>query len=105
MALLFAEVAEKYLQCNQEDESKLSSKVSDLFDVIDNPDGLVENEENSLPQETFIASVANEYYQKSIADINNTTIGNKAVRRKNFQQIMKESFFYGANRFGNNFIA
>ena len=101
MTLLFAEVAEKYANKTQEDE-KLSANVSDLFDVIDNPEGLVEE---GLPQETFIASVANEYYQKSIADINNTTIGNKAVRRKNFQQIMKESFFYGANRFGNNFIA
>lgn len=101
MTLLFAEVAEKYANKTQEDE-KLSANVSDLFDVIDNPEGLVEE---GLPQETFIASVANEYYKKSIADINNTTIGNKAVRRKNFQQIMKESFFYGANRFGNNFIA
>ena len=58
----------------------------------------MENEIKTLKSEL-------EYYQKSIADINNTTIGNKAVRRKNFQQIMKESFFYGANRFGNNFIA
>ena len=101
MTLLFAEVAEKYANKTQEDE-KLSANVSDLFDVIDNPEGLVEE---GLPQETFIASAANEYYKKSIEDINNTTIGNKAVRRKNFQQIMKESFFYGANRFGNNFIA
>ena len=31
--------------------------------------------------------------------------GNKVRRKRNLQQAMKESFFYGANRFGNNFIA
>lgn len=106
MALLFAEAAEKYAaQKYQDDDTKLSAKVNDLFDVIDNPDGLIEQDDDTLPQQTFMASVANEYYKKSIEDINNTKIGNKAVRKKNFQQIMKESFFYGANRFGNNFIA
>jgi len=35
----------------------------------------------------------------------NTIVGNKLKRKRNLQQIMKESFFYGANRFGNNFIA
>lgn len=103
MALLFSDVAEEYAHKFQAHEDKLSANVSDLFDVIDNPEGLIEDD--TLPQETFISSVANEYYKKSIEDINNTQIGNKAVRRKNFQQIMKESFFYGANRFGNNFIA
>ncbi len=108
MALLFANVAEQYaMKKHEEDDAvKLSSKVSDLFDVIDNPDGTVkEIGDGEPPQKMFMTSVATEYYKKSIEDINNTKIGNKAVRRKNFQQIMKESFFYGANRFGNNFIA
>ena len=26
-------------------------------------------------------------------------------RKRNLQQVMQESFFYGSNRFGNNFIA
>ena len=106
MALLFAEAAEKYAaKMNEEDNVTLSAKVSDLFDVIDNPDGTCDSFNGMTPQKVFVSSVANEYYKKSINDINNTKIGNKAVRKKNFQQIMKESFFYGANRFGNNFIA
>ena len=110
MALLFANVAEQYAMKKHEEENdtvKLSTKVSDLFDVIDNPEGTAGNDKctDEPPQKVFMTSVANEYYKKSIEDINNTKIGNKAVRRKNFQQIMKESFFYGANRFGNNFIA
>ena len=106
MTLLFADAAEKYVaHMNGEDDTQLSSKVSDLFDVIDNPEGLINTDDDIPPQCSFVASVASEYYKKSIEDINNTKIGNKAVRKKNFQQIMKESFFYGANRFGNNFIA
>ena len=107
MALLFANVAEQFAMKKHEEEDvvKLSSKVSDLFDVIDDTDGTESKYDGIAPQKMFMTSVANEYYKKSIEDINNTKIGNKAVRRKNFQQIMKESFFYGANRFGNNFIA
>ena len=105
MALLFANVVKEYeSKKNAEDTVSLSTQVSDLFDVIDNTTQTKETNE-ILPQKMFVTSVADEYYKKSIEDINNTTVGNKAVRRKNFQQIMKESFFYGANRFGNNFIA
>ena len=104
MALLFAEAAERYAAKQFDSDNELSAKVSDLFDVIDNPPSEGQSEDVA-PQKMFMTSVANEYYKKSIEDINNVAIGNKAVRRKNFQQIMKESFFYGANRFGNNFIA
>ena len=104
MALLFAEAAERYATKQFDSDNELSAKVSDLFDVIDNPPSEGQSED-VVPQKMFMTSVANEYYKKSIEDINNVAIGNKAVRRKNFQQIMKESFFYGANRFGNNFIA
>ena len=105
MALLFANVVKEYeSKKNAEDTVSLSTQVSDLFDVIDDTPQTKETNE-ILPQKMFVTSVADEYYKKSIEDINNTTVANKAVRRKNFQQIMKESFFYGANRFGNNFIA
>ena len=105
MALLFANVVKEYeSKKNSKDTVSLSNQVSDLFDVIDDTPQTKETNE-ILPQKMFVTSVADEYYKKSIEDINNTTVGNKAVRRKNFQQIMKESFFYGANRFGNNFIA
>ena len=123
MALLFSNVAEQYVNksktmVEEEEEKKvLSTKVSALFAELDEDDDDFEEdtvtqsvlqtvgEERVLPQKMFMTSVANQYYQKSIEDINNTKIGNKAVRKKNFQQVMKESFFYGANRFGNNFIA
>ena len=53
----------------------------------------------------YISSLTTALYAKSVDDIANTQIGNKLKRKKNFQQIMQQSFFYGANRFGNNFIA
>ncbi len=53
----------------------------------------------------YITSLVSSCYQKSIEDIENTHVGNSIKRKRNLKQIMKESFFYGANRFGNNFIA
>ena len=50
-------------------------------------------------------SLVTSCYAKSVEDIANTKVGNKIVRKRNLQQVMQESFFYGANRFGNNFIA
>ena len=105
MALLFANIAEEYAaRKSEEDTVTLSNNVSELFDVIDDAPQIKERSDVP-PQKLFVTSIADEYYKKSIGDINNTKVGNKAVRKKNFQQIMKESFFYGANRFGNNFIA
>ncbi len=54
---------------------------------------------------TVSTSLVSGLYTKSVEDIANTNVGNKIVRKRNLQQVMKESFFYGANRFGNNFIA
>ena len=42
---------------------------------------------------------------ENILDIENTKVGNKKIRKRSLQQVMQESFFYGSNRFGNNFIA
>ena len=53
----------------------------------------------------YLTSLASSQYKKSVEDIENTNFGDKLTRRRNLQQIMQESFFYGANRFGNNFIA
>ena len=53
----------------------------------------------------YINSLVTSCYQKSVDEIANTKVGNKVVRTRNLQQVMKESFFYVANRFGNNFIA
>lgn len=121
MALLFADVVARYnAEKNGEDTNKLTNKVADFLDGIDsdNPTteaarggGLTEYSgptstlKQILPQSVFMASVASEYYTKAKDDIANTKVGNKTVRKKNFKQVMQESFFYGSNRFGNNFIA
>ena len=60
-------------------------------------------EETSVSK--YITSLAGNCYAKSIEAIANTKVNNRVVKRRNLQQIMQESFFYGANRFGNNFIA
>ena len=57
------------------------------------------------PVSKYITSLVSSQYQKSVEDIENTKVGNRVVRRRNLQQIMKQSFNHGANRFGNNFIA
>ncbi len=57
------------------------------------------------PVSKYLTSLVSSQYQKSVEDIENTKVGNKIVRKRNLQQVMQESFFYGANRFGNNFIA
>ena len=53
----------------------------------------------------YINSLVTSCYQKSVDEIANTKVGNRVVRKRNLQQVMRESFFYGANRFGNIFIA
>ena len=53
----------------------------------------------------YISSLVTGCYAKSVNDIANTKVGDKITRKRNLQQVMRESFFYGANRFGNNFIA
>ena len=53
----------------------------------------------------YINSLVTSCYQKSVDEIANSKVGNKVVRKRNLQQVMRESFFYGANWFGNNFIA
>ena len=63
----------------------------------------VENEVSAVSQ--YITSLVSANYQKSVEAIENTKVGNKILRKKTLQQVMQESFFYGANRFGNNFIA
>ena len=54
----------------------------------------------------YLNSLVCEQYEKSVEDIENTVIGGHSQKRKRtLQQVMRESFFYGANRFGTNFIA
>ena len=74
-------------------------EVQNIFAEIETEDEEVTNVSQ------YINSLVSDCYQKSIEDIANTKVGNKLTRRRNLTQIMRESFFYGANRFGNNFIA
>ena len=114
MALLFSDVVNKYNMQKNTDSNELSGKVADFLDGIELDEKTdnnsvfnfeVEEQPKNTPQRVFVASVASQYYSKAIEDIANTKIGNKAVRKKNFKQVMQESFFYGSNRFGTNFIA
>ena len=78
----------------------------DNFEKDFQPVNTVEDEAQvETPVSKYISSLVSGQYAKAIEDIENTKIGNKLKRKRNLQQVMKESFFYGANRFGNNFIA
>jgi hypothetical protein len=84
-------------------------KVNNIFAQIDNefePVKTVEEEEQAeTPVSLYITSLVSSQYAKSVEDIENTKVGNKMKRKRSLQQVMQESFFYGANRFGRNFIA
>ena len=91
---------------NQITNEELNS-INNFFDEIES--GLTTVTPEEAHKETsvskYITSLTTGLYAKSVEDIANTNVGNKIVRRRNLQQVMRESFFYGANRFGNNFIA
>ena len=83
--------------------------INNFFASLNNEFDAVVTVEDETPVETpvtkYISSLVCGQYAKAVEEIENTTVGNKIKRKKNLQQVMKESFFYGANRFGNNFIA
>ena len=92
-------------------ESKISKEeidsINTFFDYFDKevtPVSVEEAQEKTAVSK-YITSLANNCYEKSVEAIANTKVGNRLVRKRNLHQVMKESFFYGANRFGNNFIA
>ena len=92
-------------------ESKISNEeiksINNFFDNFENEMTTVSPEEahKETSVSKYLSSLTTGIYAKSVEDIANTNIGNKIVRKRNLQQVMRESFFYGANRFGNNFIA
>ena len=85
-----------------ENTNNFFAQFDNEFDAVKTVDA---DETQNRPVNKYITSIVSSQYQKSINDIENTKVGNKIKRRKNLQQVMQESFFYGANRFGNNFIA
>jgi len=81
--------------------------IQDFFEEFDSQIKTITPEEaqKATNVSKYINSLVSNCYQKSVDDIENTHVGNKITRKRNLKQAMRESFFYGANRFGNNFIA
>ena len=80
--------------------------VNNIFDELDSVKTVTPEEaQRATTISKYFTSVATSAYAKSVEEIANTDTSNKIVRRKNLQQVIQQSFFYGANRFGNNFIA
>lgn len=81
--------------------------IQNFFEEFENGTQNVQQEEvvEANKVSKYLTSLVSTCYQKSVEDIENTKVGSKIVRRRNLQQIMQESFFHGANRFGQNFIA
>ncbi|HNW25290.1 MAG TPA: hypothetical protein PLG15_03100 [Candidatus Gastranaerophilaceae bacterium] len=44
-------------------------------------------------------------YKETSEFINSPDLNKKDIRKKSFQELLQESFFHGASRFGGNFIA
>ena len=92
-------------------EEKITSEelnsINNFFDEIESELTTVSPEDahKETSVSKYLTSLTTGLYAKSVEDIANTNVGNKIVRRRNLQQVMRESFFYGSNRFGNNFIA
>ena len=84
------------------DTNNFFSQFDNEFEAVNVID---EQEIVETPVSKYISSLVCGQYQKSVEDIENTVIGNRVKRKRNLQQVMQESFFYGSNRFGNNFIA
>ena len=80
------------------------NSINNFFAQFDN-EPQIQTEEVETKVSKYITSLVSSQYQKSVSDIENTTVGNKRIRKRSLQQVMQESFFAGSNRFGNNFIA
>ena len=95
---------------NQTVKNEDLNKINNFFAELENEFQAVktvsiEEQQIETPLSQYLTSLVSGQYQKSVEDIENTTVGNKRTRKRSLQQVMQESFFYGANRFGNNFIA
>lgn len=87
----------------QKEINEISEFLNQYEDVDTTTAPEKEYEETAVSK--YITSLVTGCYAKAVDEIANTKVGNKVVRKRNLQQVMRESFFYGANRFGNNFIA
>ncbi len=53
----------------------------------------------------LFSDAVSDTYKKTSKELNEVDIYNKRIVKKTLTQMMKQSFFQGANRFGTNFIA
>ena len=95
---------------NQTVKNEDLNKINNFFAEFENEFQAVktvsaDEQHIETPLSQYLTSLVSGQYQKSVEDIENTTVGNKRTRKRSLQQVMQESFFYGSNRFGNNFIA
>ena len=61
------------------------------FEAVETVASEAAEEETTVTK--YLHSLVSSCYQKSVEDIANTKIGNKIVRKRNLQQVMRESFF------------
>ena len=57
------------------------------------------------PLNNYFREIASGMYAQAVYDIQHTNYGDRLIRKKKMNKVITETFFYGANRFGNNFIA
>lgn len=53
----------------------------------------------------LFSNTVTDTYKQTADAINNVDLNNKHVIKKSLVEIMRQSFFHGASRFGTNFIA
>ena len=90
---------------NQTINNEELNQINEFLNLFENKTEVVEENNNQALISQYMTSLVSSQYKKSVEEIENTTIGNTIRRKRNLKQVMQESFFYGANRFGNNFIA
>ena len=90
---------------NQTINNEELNQINEFLNLFENKTEVVEENNNQALISQYMTSLVTSQYKKSVEEIENTTIGNTIRRKRNLKQVMQESFFYGANRFGNNFIA
>lgn len=54
---------------------------------------------------TLLFTNVSDAYKQSAEAINSVNLNNKHVIKKTLVEMMRQSFFHGASRFGTNFIA
>ena len=58
-----------------------------------------------MATELLFSNAISEKYKKTSEAVNSVDLYNKHVIKKTLVDMMKQSFFHGASRFGTNFIA